>query len=211
MTTVVFYEGVLATDSQSTGPSVEEGHCPSCDESLSRVHSYRNKIMLPVKEIKYQDEVIIAWAGSGSANMIKAFTLALQSGLVPKLAAHMVNVAINGDRPKGSSRATATILMVCTESVWVMDLGRPTFHIHKQAKFPVIIGSGTPAARFALKHLNATAVGGIVAAIEGDDYSGGEINYLDCWGEMPEGEERKVGHFKWTDDDTKSWLEDLLA
>lgn len=211
MTTVVFYEGILASDSQTTGPGVQDGHCPSCDEQLDRTHSYRNKVIAAAPGIKFGDEEIRGWAGSGNSSMIKAFTLALQKGMEVKVAYHLVNTAINGDRARGQNRITATILLVGATSVWTIELGKPTFHAHKQNSFPVIIGSGTPAARFAIKHLNATAVGGIVAAIEGDIYSGGEINYLDCWGEMPEGEERKASHFKWTDDDTREWLDELLT
>lgn len=176
MTTVVFDGNVLASDSQSTrkafGMSTMEDHCPSCDEGLKKVHSFRNKVVCP-RGASFNGEMVIAMAGAGEKPAIEGVIKAVSKGIDIKTAIDLVHTFSH-------SSMRCTVLVVCEKRVWKIriDGRRPT--VEEVTKFPVAIGTGANAALFAMRHLGFNAVGGVLAGIDVDESSGGAVNHIEC-------------------------------
>lgn len=181
MTTVVFDGEFLATDSQSTrtvNAGVVSGeHCSKCSGELERTLSYRNKIVTP-KDATFNGERVIALAAAGakpaSDGLIHAIIKNVDVNVAMKIAGSFHGSGCGCHMPK------CTILIVCETKVWILTSGKVRTTLKEVTEFPVAIGTGGNVARFAIKRLGYNAIGGVACAIDVDDGSGGNINYVNC-------------------------------
>lgn len=210
MTTVVFDGITLASDSQTTASltrSLTSQHCPGCDEPLNKMHSFRNKLVIGYrKQITFRDEIVIAYAGSGSVGMIKALGHALEKGIALQEVAAMVNM-VSGRLNEHNGQGDASLLIVGQKTVWRVNVERNSTAIEKITKFPVAIGSGGKLALMGINRLGFNSVGGIACAIDGDDASGGNINYYNCREKVLE---ETISCYPWTKKDTDELFEETL-
>jgi len=180
MTTVVFDGKLLAADSQSTRSAKPGSHCLKCHEKVDATATFTNKIKKPdlKKPLLFNGQTVVAWAGAGAVPMIHAMDYAMEHGVCLHQAARLIAISQADSRCK--CRASASMLVVTTTSAWRIRITGHTVTIVETGDNPEVIGSGTPAAHFALRFLNANAIVAVAAAIEGDKGSSGPINYVNC-------------------------------
>jgi hypothetical protein len=204
MTTVVYDGTTLATDSQNTGRGKTEHHCPKCTTNLYTTHSFRNKVRNPHggKSITFHGEPIVAWASAGDLPLIKAIDTAISNHIDVHIAVSLISTSA-GSHPR--YQAGCSTIIVGVSKVWKIKIDGRVCKVEEVTEFPVIIGSGSSAARVAIKRLGLTAVGAVGVAIDSDNGTGGEINYIDCTAP-----DSKVLHYMWTEADTVELFSDIL-
>lgn len=175
MTTVAFDGVTLAVDSQTTQLSGIEGHCPSCDDHITRTHRYGYKLCVPraAQKIHFKDQEVVAWSGTGMSKIIGAATRALRRGFDLLEALELIRAYANhmGD---------SEIIIVTAVTVWQLSVSQKETKVIEVTKYPAAWGSGCPAARLAMNRLGLSAPAAVALAIDSDTYSGGAVRYTDC-------------------------------
>lgn len=204
MTTVVFDGTILATDSQTTATA--EGSCPHCEEKVHHLERDNpNKIRKP-RNAKFKGYRIIAYASAGHVPTIRACDRALFSEVDLQVAMEI----FTGDNQTSSNKklsADCSILILTTGAWWQVEVHGGKVHIAQkyETDLPLFLGSGTPAARLAIKRLGLNAIGAMAVAIDADTYTGGRIAYIDISEETPE-----IEYYLWTKEDTDELFNDIL-
>lgn len=205
MTTVVYDGNILAADSQSTKRQRSGSHCPDCNTNLTSTHRFRNKIRNghSKKIIKFNDEVVKAWASAGNVPTILALDVAITNNVDIHVAVSMLNWGDKGEMH--SHQVGCSTIIIGEKSVWKMIIDGQSLKIELVKEFPVIVGSGSSVASLAIKRLGLNAIGALALAIDSDKYSGGNINYIDF-----SVDDHSVQQYNWTGTDTDELLLDIL-
>ncbi len=180
MTTVVYDGKYLACDSRTTRsalPGKAPVTCGTCGTESPKLISTRNKLRTPQKgkePIRFEGDVVVAWASAGASSMIEAVDKILSAGLNPKqVLSTMTSLSI-------SQMIGCTTLIVTDKHVYRMSVDGThvgvTKHPLNEHQF---CGSGASAARLMLKHYPLTAFEATFFAADADPGSGGAVQYID--------------------------------
>lgn len=194
MTTVAYDGFTLAADSQGTKDNSSGGSCPHCDSEVHQTHHNIRKVHRGATDVFYNEQRVIGWAGAGDANLIDALGYALKEGIALTEAAKLI-----GQFMKGLRRSASCTLLIVTEvTVWEVRCNSyMTVKDKEITQFPYAIGSGAPAARLAMVRYGLSAPAAAALSIDSDEYSGGEVCYLQCRNTT----EHKVESYTYTEED----------
>lgn len=196
MTTVAYDGYTLAADAQGTKDNSAGGKCPHCAGEVHETHHMRCKVVHPRNnlELTFNDQKIIAWAGAGDANLIEALGTALKAKIPIEEAARILSAFQRGLK----RTASCTILLVTDQSVWSIKCSAFfAITVKEITEFPYAIGSGSPAARLAMRRYGLSAMAAVALAIDNDQYTGGTVSYIQCRNTT----EHKVESYNYTEED----------
>lgn len=154
------------------------------------------------KEVMFHGERVVAWASAGELPVIQALDVALLNGVDVHIATQILGAANRSTAHGGPSCST---IIVGVTKAWAMNINGLKCKVEEITKLPHVIGSGSSAARFAMKRMGLNAIGAVAAAMDSDTGSGGDINYIDCTVEDP-----VVQHYTWTEENTVELMDDIL-
>lgn len=199
MTTCAYDGQYLATDSRSTNgmASRKSYKCSHCGEESQRVNDEAIKIYGDFADKKYRDELIYAVAGSGSSSDISKVVDLIQKGENLDEIYRVLQVVMD-HRPAFD----ASFIIVTEKSVFVLKNNQDTKKVavkRHERNEKVAIGSGSTAARFAMKSLNMTSMEAVMASTIGDEHTGGNIRWVDCT--TPAGKPESHSVIKYVSDD----------
>lgn len=172
MTTVVYHNGVLATDSRYTYENSDH-------YEYFRDDTDRCKISLFIKDskilaFKNTNDYVLSIAGTGNAKFIDRIVYYIKNNIH-----HDFNDLISV--LDGFGTEDATILLICNENNYVICFSNK--HLTTIKKFTknitVTLGTGGMVAEYSIKHHKHDAIGAVKAAIEVDKDSGGDVVYVD--------------------------------
>lgn len=181
MTTVIFAKGILATDSRSTVANYSPTHvCLKCNEPADRVKDDASKIEV-IKGL-WKGENIIAIAGAGVKSQITKAISAIKGG-------KDIFAMYDAMKHFGVSNVPLQYTLLIVTDKLIHKFSPSMNHPHEESKHShhdvVAIGSGGNAARLAVVGFGASAQDAVFAAMIGDEGTGGNVDYLECFEPAP--------------------------
>lgn len=177
MTTIAYKNGILAADNRCTfgrHRNAAKAHCRICGNSHQQVDDKTNKIHIDFNGCKWKGEDILVVTGSGSVTDIAhAMDIVRKGGdLVNILSGHLTF--------SGDSMLDFSLLIITDKQLHFISSENSKVTETLYAKTDeLFFGSGQAYARFVSNNFNATAPQAIMAAIIGDNGSGGNITTFD--------------------------------
>jgi len=176
MTTIAYYNGVLASDRRVTTTGFDDGAiCHHCGKTTHVIETIDDKISsVKGSTASFMGMDIIAIGQSGNLIVGKRLIDALLRG---KNIEEMVE-----DYYELTMREleSATLLIVCKQATFTFEVTKTGSSINKHGTSnPVAIGTGAMAAMTAMKIMNADAITAVIIAMDIDIYSGNGVMKLD--------------------------------
>lgn len=176
MTTVVYRNRVLATDSRTTNKDDERRRCHSCGDNVT-IRDDSTKITLEFGNNTYNGEQILAIAQCGVRGAsIKAISLIKEGKDIKQYLTMTKDVG-------GFLAHTFSLIIVTTKNVWVLSSSSQAERGYREKRYEltdyVAEGSGKAAAKLAMAVFDADAVNAVRAASLVDPSSGGDIKSVE--------------------------------
>ncbi len=184
MTTILYHDGMLLTDSRRSIKSCNEHrHCAHCGESEHTVTDHNCKIRMPRKgeTAVFRGENIRAISGAGVSNEVSKQVSAFfeLDNYEQSLRQCFTYFATTKEIPT----IPVTLLMVTDKSVYVIDYNKPDFYYLDPQRYEltdtVAIGSGGLAAKTAIIAYGEDPFEAMRVASVVDKSTGGPTRYVD--------------------------------
>ena len=158
MTTIVYRNRVLATDSRATNKDDERRRCHSCGENVT-TRDDSTKITLELGDIKYNDEPISAIAQCGVRGAsIKAINLIKEGKDIKQYLTVTKDVG-------GLLAHTFALIIITTKSVWVLSATSQTELGYREKRYEltdyVAEGSGKAAHQLSKSNFGLIYIGAV--------------------------------------------------
>lgn len=168
MTTIVWKDGVLATDtahSREVESGSKSGHSGA---GVSLIYTNKSKVYTLSPPVEMFGDTIMAFAGSGIAADVERVVRLLKLGIKISEIYRVVVDLLDDDG--------LSIMAIGANKNYAFTLHRRNTKILEYSKeSSIAIGSGKYLARYVMKNLNVSAQDAVVAAMMVDPYTNGNI------------------------------------